>query len=476
MLAAGAAVVVVAYLVAPKAALLGFALFVLFHNTFAYWLGSAVGSFDEVALPLLVVAAAWRTKPWRRNWVEPIRDGAMLVVVALAILSSLLNSVPLTVWGLSLLLMLKGIAFLYVVLWHSFDERDVRQATIAVFAVGTVVLALGFVETLYPSAFRTALNLPGSLNTRGQLPGTESIFVFPVLFSWFMAVVAMFLFSYYLALRRTWLLIAAALFVGGTFLSGRRRAIAGIAVALGAALLAEFRSGTSRRALVRLWLPIGGAALIVAIIFAPGLSTLYEQTVNEWLFAPPPPTPQVPGPDGIDFTNGNVRLLLYETSVKIAEAEFPLGAGLGRYGSPMSRIDFSPLYQQYGLDRIWGLTPLFPAFVTDTFWPHILAEAGVLAVAAYLVFLGALGVALWKATRRVTRPYLHAFCLGAWMVFVHALVESLASSMYESPPRIYLAFGAMGIAIVLGRQADHLATQSQSVEINAVAVGPQGNI
>jgi O-antigen ligase len=96
--------------------------------------------------------------------------------------------------------------------------------------------------------------------------------------------------------------------------------------------------------------------------------------------------------------------------------------------------------------------------VTDTFWPHILGEIGVFGLLAYGLFLGALGWSVWKATRRVVAPYLHAFCLGAWMVFVHALVESLASSMYESPPRIYLAFGAIGIALALSRAAGRIVT------------------
>ena len=32
-------------------------------------------NFDEAALPALVLAAAWKTKPWQlRTWVEPVRD------------------------------------------------------------------------------------------------------------------------------------------------------------------------------------------------------------------------------------------------------------------------------------------------------------------------------------------------------------------------------------------------------------------
>ena len=44
---------------------------------------------------------------------------------------------------------------------------------------------------------------------------------------------------------------------------------------------------------------------------------------------------------------------------------------------------------------------------------------------------------LWHAARRLTAPYLLAFALGAWMIYLNSLAESLASSMYESPPRIW---------------------------------------
>ncbi len=458
-LVAGAAFVLVAYLRAPKPALLAFALFVLFYDTLARWLGPSIRTFDEAALPGLLLASLWRTKPWRRRELfEPVREGAMLVVVALAVVSSLLNGVPASTWVLGLLLMLKGIAFLYLVLWHHFDDRDVRQVSVAVLSVGVVVLTLGFTEALNAQAFRAFFNLPPTTDVRGQLPGVESIFVFPVLYSWFMALIAMFLFSNYLAVRKMWMLAGALLFGAGMFLSGRRRAIVGLVVALFGGLVAQIRGGLSRRSLIRLWVPVGAVALVLAIVFAPGLRTLYDRTIQEWLYAPPPPAPQEPGPGGIQYVNGNPRLLLYETSVSIATTEFPFGAGLGRFGSPMSRLNFSPLYAQYGLDRIWGLTPQFPAYVTDTFWPHILGEIGVLGLAAYAIFLGALGLSLWRSTRRIAAPYLHAFCLGAWMLFLHALVESLASSIYESPPRMYLVFGALGIALVLSRGAGRIFT------------------
>ena len=49
-------------------------------------------------------------------------------------------------------------------------------------------------------------------------------------------------------------------------------------------------------------------------------------------------------------------------------------------------------------------------------------------------------------------PFLRAFTLGTLMIFGEALVETLASSMFDSPPRIYLIFGAVGMCLAFRRR------------------------
>ena len=200
-------------------------------------------------------------------------------------------------------------------------------------------------------------------DVRGQLPGISSIIVFVNVFSWFMAFVALYLFAYYLVYRRLWLLLAGILFGAAAFLSGRRRAIFGLVIGLVSAAIAQLRLGIARRALLRIWLPIGGLVLALLIVFAPGLYDLARDTVSDY-GAPLPdlldPSLSTDPWDLAYYIPGNPRVLLYTTSAVIARDHFPLGVGLGRYGSPDSSRDpdaFSPLYHQYGLDHIWGLTP-----------------------------------------------------------------------------------------------------------------------
>lgn len=456
--AAGAAVILLAYLRWPRPTLVTFAVFMLVYDSFAVWLNSGVHNVDEVVVPGLVVLAALRERPWRKGIFEPLRDGAFVLVVVLAVVASLINSVPLSTWLVSLLLMVKAYAFLHVVLWHDWPTDQVRRALTAVFAFALAVLVIGLVEAVVGPTLRQFIGLPGLADVRGELPGISSIMVFVTIFSWFTTFVALYLFAYYLGYRRLWLLFAGLAFGVGSFLAGRRRAIIGLAVGLVGGAVAQLRLGVARRTLLRVWLPVGAIALVLVIVFSRGLLDLASRTISEYGGPQPdlldPNLPTDPW-DLAYYIPGNPRVLLYTTSLTIARDYFPLGAGLGRYDSPLSRDpdSFSPLYRRYGLDHIWGLTPHYAAYITDTYWPHILGEIGVFGLIGYGLFIAALGFRLWRATRQLVEPFTHAFALGALMAFVHALVESSASSMYESSPRIYLAFGAFAVALALARVA-----------------------
>lgn len=446
MLAVASAVLLLGYLRWPKPALLVFALYMLMNDTFARWLGPSLDQVDEVVVGGLVIVAGWRLKPWRRpELFEPVRDGAVVALLAIALVSSIVNAVPASLWLIGLVLMAKIIAFLYIVIWHDFTVDDVRQFAPIVLAVAAVLLTLGMVELIDGPGFRRFFMLSEFTTPRGQLPSIRSIFWHPVVFTWFMGFVSLFLFAFYVVFRRWWMLIAAVVFGLGAVLGARRRTIAGVALGLGVGLLNQLRFVRAKSSMARSWLPIAAGVVIITILFLPGLIGLYQLTIQE---AGPLDPDRDPGADQ------QARTLMYTTSARIAADYFPLGAGLGRFGSAGSRLDYSPLYEQYGLDDIYGLEPANMQFMMDTFWPRILGEAGVFGLVAYLAFIGAIGVALWRITGRATTadPYLRAFTLGTLMIFSEALVETLASSMFDSPPRIYLVFGAIGMCYALRRR------------------------
>jgi hypothetical protein len=506
MLGTGFAVLTIAFVRLPKPTLIAFALIILFYDSISLWLGAgAIEQMDEVIVPALFVISLWRLKPWRQGVFEALRDGAVLLALGLGVLSSLDNEVPLEIWLLSLLLMAKVLAFLHVVLWHDYTEADMRQFAVAVAAVGVVVLALGAAELLNGPAFRSALNLPTVSNPRGQLPGIKSVFYHPVLFSWFCSFVALFMFAMYTVYRRWPLLLGGLLFSAGSFLSGRRRGIGGLIGALVGGALTDKQEGRTWRAQFRRWLPAAATVLAISLLFLPSLVQLVQLTIDEPRPGPteprptavaqpsgvasaspglsptaapnvlPTPTPAPSPPSAVTPRPGSpthpdevrtqdARLALYLTSIDVARDHFPLGAGLGRYGSPLSRTSYSPIYYEYGLNFVYGLGWEHTTYITDTFWPQILGEAGVLGLLAYALFIGAIGRSLWRATRLLGTPFSYAFALATWMVFVHALIETLASSMFHSPPRVYLLFVCVGMTIAMLRARSSLSERGARLE------------
>ncbi|MBC1359559.1 hypothetical protein [Listeria booriae] len=76
--------------------------------------------------------------------------------------------------------------------------------------------------------------------------------------------------------------------------------------------------------------------------------------------------------------NTEARGVLLRTSVLIAKEHSPFGAGLGMFGSHASRLNYSPLYNEYHLSHVWGLSEFNPTFITDSYWAMIIGETGFL--------------------------------------------------------------------------------------------------
>ena len=457
--AVATAVVLVAYRWRPVEALLAFVLFIAFYDSIALHVGDRIRQTDDLAIPflgLMALAGVWRS--WRA-WMWWPREAGVAVVVAMGLASSFAAGVPPEVWFPGLFLLLKSIGFLYLATWTPFRRAELQAMMWIGLAVGIVVLALGFVELRDPAAFQKFFGLNSYVRLRGESFVVKSLFVHPNLFGFFTAFLALFGYAAFVVTRRwRWLFLGAFLGVGA-FLSARRRAI----VAMGVGLAAAFVRSVSRRrdvgSLVREWVPITASVIVLVVVFLPGLVGLYELTVSRYVNSTLPPITQGGGGGGggsqgssgsgttSDTQDAQARIALYVGSVEIARDYFPVGGGLGRYGSWMSRVEYSPLYVEYGLSRIRGLRRQNPTYATDTFWPQILGETGILGLLGYAAFLAAIGFLLWRESQREGDTTTKIFRLAAGMVFAQALTESLASAMFHSPPRVYLLYLVVGAVI-----------------------------
>ena len=452
--AIAAAIAVAGYVRRPVPALLIIALYLLFIDTIELAAGPGVKVVDELTIPLVaIITLARRWREVAAAWSWPREAGVLLIAVA-AMVSSLVNGVAPMTWLPGLVLLAKGFAMFYVARLLQISDQQVRWAMRIVLGVGLVVLILGGIELVAPGVFTTVGLRP--FEERVGLPAVKSLFFHPQLFAWFSGFIALFLIAHHGLLRRRWMLGLAILFSMATILSARRRAMLSVVGGFLAGIVVDLLG--SRRAIgsrLKRWAPAALSLVIVAIGFLPALIGLYQLTVDRYLvdggvsgridIGPIVVDLGSSGDSTIDAQGAPARVALYQASVLVARDHFPLGAGLGRFGSWMSRTNYSDVYYQYGLDRVYGLSPGFPTFITDTFWPQVLGELGLVGLIGYAIFLTSVGVSLVKLYQRVREsPAVAAVVLGAGMILAQTLVESLASPIFNSPPQIYLIMLVLG--------------------------------
>lgn len=73
---------------------------------------------------------------------------------------------------------------------------------------------------------------------------------------------------------------------------------------------------------------------------------------------------------------GTARHEFFVYALKNANDHFPFGSGFATYGSAEASKNYSPLYYEYGFNKVWGMSPDFRAFLTDTYWASVIGQFG----------------------------------------------------------------------------------------------------
>lgn len=454
-----AVVVALVFAWRPTDGLIAFGLVVLLADTIELRTGVGMRFADEAAIPLLVLSAlvAHRDRLTRPSlgWA----DGALALLLAAGIASSLLNDVPAWIWIIGLGLLAKGFVFFYLVLALRVGVEDLRRVSGTFLVIGGLIIGIGLLQFLLPDLAAT-LGVPSGTQQRGSLAVVSSVFTHPALYGWLAAFLALFLYARFSVHGEWWALLLAIGMGAASVLSGRRTPIVGLLAGVLVGIARQFTHGQGRaRALLTAVVLFG----VLAAISLPLLGDFYRHTLTQYV-EPPELIAEVlsDSPDAVAIAPMAPRNALYIGSLAVARDHLPLGAGLGRFGSHMSRESYSPVYQAYGLELVSGLREADPVAVTDTFWPMVLGETGVIGFGAALGFFGILGARLWRSAANGPIA-IRAFLLGALLIYAESLVRSLTSPLFVAPPVAYFAFGAAALAIAARRDiVDDAAVDSVS--------------
>ncbi|MED3820743.1 O-antigen ligase family protein [Priestia aryabhattai] len=125
--------------------------------------------------------------------------------------------------------------------------------------------------------------------------------------------------------------------------------------------------------------------------------------------------------------NTQARGLLMRTAFKIASDYFPLGSGLGTFGSNASKLNYSQLYYEYGLSNVWGLSKEYPAFITDSYWAMVIAEMGAIGILIIIFLIFLLGKNITIDIKEIKSNKLLFFIL-----YIYLIITSPVDSIFTS--------------------------------------------
>jgi hypothetical protein len=414
---AGSAIIAVAFLAVaattyardPIQALIGLWLFEVLNAPlsamFGYFsrVGQSIRQGDEFLVLLFLVFTVLRTLGTTIR-LPPARFVLPSVGIALfGILGAINHDVPLGTAALGLWLGLKLWIMIILTLLLPWEREDVARIFRVITVVGLLVAGLGFVDFVTHGALSRALHTANYNVREGgyRSEAVHSIFPTPGEYSLFMSL----LFGLVIArFTSTWSrsdLILAILFAASVVLTLRLKGFLSLTTVVAVVGLFQASKGGRRAATA---LAVG--LLLLGIAYSVEGSVISKQLST------------------YTSSESTARSSLYSTGEQIARDNFPFGVGFGRFASYPSRLSYSPVYYQYKLNRVYGLSPTYPSFIDDTSWPSVIGETGYGGFACYvlaLLFMIAAAIRLLRAAPE-GRKWIPLACLCMISVLV---VDSL---------------------------------------------------
>ena len=131
----------------------------------------------------------------------------------------------------------------------------------------------------------------------------------------------------------------------------------------------------------------------------------------------------------IELADESARAMLTRTSFEILKDYFPIGTGFGTYASNVAAEFYSPVYFEYGLYAVYGLSQQNTSFGSDTFWPIILGQTGLIGTIAYLTAQITLFLQILKVRTRSNAAYTAGMFLYAYLLISSTSESAFCNAM-----------------------------------------------
>lgn len=120
------------------------------------------------------------------------------------------------------------------------------------------------------------------------------------------------------------------------------------------------------------------------------------------------------------------RPVLYATGLLILRDHFPFGTGLASFASFRSIDPYSGVYIEYGIDKVYGLSPSFSSFICDAYYPS-LTQFGVAGIALFVWLVVYIIRLLGTLVRVDAARFRFTYAIGM-LSLMFVLIESTAGT------------------------------------------------
>lgn len=393
----------------------------LFQSTLEFLLGNTIVSYiDEIFIAIVFFIALINIFKYKR--ISKISLNILVVIiifVSTGFISGILNSkYVMTDLVLSSFLSCKFFLLIFSISNIKLSDVFKKYTLSAIKFFGGVCLVFALFNMLFPNIYFKLFPFAIQDYRMGFLCIT-SLFYHPGIYGWFMLLVSLLYFSDYVSDKNKKSLYLALLYCLFSVLCFRSKVIISIIIILFYQLIIRKKIQLKKIILVLVF------GITIYLIFG----ELLKKTYNLYIL----------GNSG-DTT---ARQLLLINSFKLMSEYFPLGVGFGKYGSWYSAVNYSEIYYKMGMNTTWGLTPEKRAYITDTFWPSIMGETGILGTMVYIVFIKYIYDIILSYNKKNNDKYSY-FSL---MIFIQLICESLGAPSFNSAPQNIIVGLIIGIVL-----------------------------
>ncbi len=155
--------------------------------------------------------------------------------------------------------------------------------------------------------------------------------------------------------------------------------------------------------------------------------------------------------DDDTLSDNFARPVLYAVAAVLFVDFFPFGTGLASYASFASAESYSSLYYDYGMSLVHGLSPDYPAFICDAYYPT-LAQFGIAGVILFFLFWYWIVRKLNAMEKERGESFRYSYIIGM-MVVAFVFIESIASTFFVQGHGM-MAMMFLGL-ILTEKKSDH---------------------